>query len=273
MPLFLPEIFRLDRYYAPMGLIKLVDEDWQKVENILSRLIPTKLRKLIEQATEHLVSYYCLNRRAPKPGELKDRLRDIKSAADRLLKLCVADPVDLLGKQTKKQKLVVRGTAQHVLSVNQIVNQYLFGVLSTEHQSLRKYLTPVDLLGQACDHGLQKIKERSTSGRKVDPGLSYLIAVAIFTACKVFQNCDFKLPSPRTKSFNITNYPLLAFIREIVTLAVDKGIEAIEQSTSLKSEEIRVASKLLRDAKDRTNRRSIIDLARDRLSFERKRYA
>ncbi len=101
---------------------------------------------------------------------------------------------------------------------------------------MKEFLAPVDVLYRARDHSLQKMKETPHLGRKLDPGLSYLIAVAIFVACRVAHNCDYKLPSPYTKQFNIENYPLLAFIHSIVTLAADKGIKAIGQSTGLTPE-------------------------------------
>jgi hypothetical protein len=267
-PLFLPEIFGLERYCAPLGLIELADSDWQRLETVLNARIPNRQRKLLEQAIDHLVSSYCFRSRAPKTSELKERLRKIKHAVDQLLTLCADDPLDIIGKQKTKQRLVSRGTAQHVLSTSQIVNQYLIRALSTEHRSLKKYLQPVEVLGQICDRG----SSASQSGREADTGLSHLIATSVSVACRAVKHTNFELPSPNTKSFNLSNYPLLSFVREVVSIGATTGQAAIKGSTGLTSDEVHVASILLSEAKARAKRRSTIDCARDGLSVERRRY-
>jgi hypothetical protein len=273
MPVFLPETIGLERYYAPIGVIKLTNLEWGQLEELLGTSIPKKYRELIEQAFKHLFSFYCLKDRAPKLSELEERTREIKNACELILKLTAADPIDVIGKQKRKRKSVARGTASHVLSAKQIVSQHLIHALPTKARSMKEYLEPIRILAEICEQALQQIGTRaSRHGPKADVGLEYVVIVLVFVAGRVTDRTDFKLLSPTTKTYELSRYPLLAFVREAVALGADKGLAAIERGVGLTPEEARQATNLLNAAKNRNQRRTILDWARKRLLFERKRY-
>jgi hypothetical protein len=236
----------------------------------LGAAIPNKYRKLIEQAFEHLVSFYCLKDRAPKLSELEERIREIKNACELLLKLTAADPTDVIGKQKRKQKSITRGTARHVLSAKQIVSQHLIRALPTKVRSLKEYLEPARTLAQICGQGLQQIEKRaSKGGPRADTGLEYLVVVLVFVASSVTNRTDFKLPSETTKTYNLSNYPLLAFVREAITTGAEKGPHAIAGRKEFSPDEVRVATNLLNALRRDSQRSNILSWTRKRLSFEK----
>lgn len=172
MPIFLPEMIGLERYYVPIQTIPLTSSDWVQLEKTLGAAISNKYRKLIEHALAHLVASYCFKDRVPKLGELRKRVQEIKDASERLLELGSPTPVDTVGKQKRTQRSITRGIARHVLSTGQVVNQYLVHALLTRHRSLKEYLEPVEILTQICGQGLQQIQKRaSKEGSKADTGL------------------------------------------------------------------------------------------------------
>ena len=241
MPIFLSEMIGLERYYVPIQTIPLTSSDWVQLEKTLGAAISNKYRKLIEHALAHLVSSYCFKDRVPKLGELGKRVQEIKDAGERLLELCSPTPVDTVGKQKRTQRAITRGIARHVLSTGQVVNQYLVHALPTKHPSLKEYLEPVEILTQICEQGWQKIQKRaSKEGAKVDTGLEYLVIVLVFVACSMTKCTDFELPSATTKTYNISNYPLLAFVREAITIGAAKGVQAIADTNEISPDEIRL---------------------------------
>ncbi len=270
MPIFLPEMIRLERYYVPILTIRLTSSEWDRLQKILGAEIPRNYRQLVEHALEHLVASYCLKHRAPKLSELEERVREINNASERLLKMSRTEPVDIVGKQKSKQKSISRGTARHVMSANQTVNQYLIHTLPTKGRSLQEYLEPVRVLAEICEQGLEQIEKRASKrGAKVDMGLEYLVIVLVFVACRVTKRTDFELPSVTTKTYNSSDYPLLAFVREAITIGAEKGIQAIAGKKELTPDEVRVASNLLNALRRGSQRSSILSWSHGRLSFEK----
>ncbi len=275
IPIFWPGMIGLERYYVPIVAVKLTSSEWDQLEKVLGAGIPLRYRRLIEHALEHLVASYCLKDRAPKLS-VKERVREIKNASESLLKLCMADPVDILGKQKSKQKSISRGIGHHVLSISQIVNQYLVHALPIKQRSLRQYLEPVRILEQICEEGLQRIEQRAPkAGAPGDTGLQYLVIALVFAACRATRRTDLQLPSAKTKTYNLSNYPLLAFIKEAITIGAEKGTQAIASKTDLTPDEVRVAIESLDAAritvKDHCERSNILGWANERLLFEQQR--
>jgi hypothetical protein len=275
IPLFLPKMMGLERYYVPIQEVTLTSSEWEQLEQILGVGIPSKYRKLIEHALEHVVAFYCLKHSAPTPSELQERVRQIKETSEHLLKLSGADPVDTIGKQQRKQKSISRGTAHHVLSANQIVNQYLIHALPTKDRSLKEYLEPVRTLAQICEQGLQQIeKQASKRGPKTDTGLKYVVRVLVYVVCKLTHRTDHELPSPKTKAHpEVARYPLLAFVRAALSLGAQTAIQGLESNAIVEPLGKELANKLLRTMKDPTQIRGILDLVREYQLAERKRYA
>jgi hypothetical protein len=276
IPIFWPELTGLERYYVPIVAVKLTSSEWDQLEKVLGAGISLRYRLLIEHAIEHLVASYCLKDRAPKLSELKERVREIKNASESLLKLCMADPVDILGKQKSKQKSISRGIGHHVLSISQIVNQYLVHAPPIKQRSLRQYLEPVRILAQICEEELQRIEQRAPkAGAPGDIGLEYLVIALVFAACRATRRTDLKLPSAKTKTYKLSNYPLLAFIKEAIVIGAEKGTQAIASKTDLTPDEVRVAIESLDAArntvKDHCERSNILDWANERLLFEQQR--
>jgi hypothetical protein len=260
-PLFLPERIGLERFYIPIVQIKLDDSEWKQLEIILDTEIAEKFRNVIEHALEHLVAVYSLKGRAPSLKELKNRLQDIRDTSQRLLNLCGAHPVDIAGKQKKKQKTISRGTGRHVLSTSQIINRYLLRAASTKSRSLEKYLFPVRTIVEICDRGLRPLKKRaSKSGSKQDAGLKYVVRVLVFVAWKTTGRTDHELPSPKTKKYEMARFPLLAFVRKAISIGAEKGVEALKNSDAVVPIEKEVAIKLLRSASDPTQHETILDV-------------
>ena len=120
MPIFLPEMIGLERYYVPIQTIPLTSSDWVQLKKGLGAAISNKYRKLIEHALAHLVASYCFKDRVPKLGELRKRVQEIKDASERLLELGSPTPVDTVGKQKRTQRSITRGIARHVLSTDKL---------------------------------------------------------------------------------------------------------------------------------------------------------
>ena len=273
-PIILPRKLNLDSYYVS-GLIevpKLTTLEWKQLENVLGKGIPKGGQKAIKRAICHFVTYYGLYERKLALSEIKRRLDEIKAAGERLLRLCGANPVDF--RDRRKKKPIERGVKRHILSVSQVVNRSLHQALPSKSGSLIEYLRPVCALIEVCERRLAEIaKPASKRGPKADTGLKYLVKVLVFVACKVMQSAEFKLPSPNTKKYDHTNYPLLHFVRSTISIGAEKGLKAIAASPKLSPDEKQVAKKFLNGAADPEQRRGILDLVRAYQLAERKQYA
>ena len=117
---------------------------------------------------------------------------------------------------------------------------------------------------------MQQIQKRaSKEGAKADTGLEYLVIVLVFVACSMTNRTDFELPSTTTKTYNLSNYPLLAFVREAITIGAAKGVQAIADTNEISPDEIRVATVLLNSIGGGSQRSNILLWTRKRLAFEK----